>query len=80
MSELDHMLAEARRIAGQPTGDKLDGKQGEEAYNVILRLLESTGLDYSEALRLVGAREWEQWRAGWRSGYEAGTGTKVEGI
>ena len=72
MSELDHVLAEARRIAGQPNGDKLDGKQGAEAYDVVLRLLESTGLDYVEALRLTGARDWQQWRDGWKAGFEAG--------
>lgn len=69
-------LAEARRIAAQPTGDKLDGKQGEEAQSVIVRLLEGTGLDYTDALRLVGALEWYRWNSGFAAGRETLTETK----
>lgn len=76
MSELDHMLAEARRIAGQPAEDRLDGKQGEEAYNVILSLLESTGLDYVEGLKLLGAYEWDRWNSGYAAGRERRLGNK----
>lgn len=79
MSELDHTLAEARRIAGQPVGDRLDGKQGEEARSVILRILEGAGLDYAEALRLVGALENARWNTGFKGGWERGRniGTEV---
>ncbi len=64
MQNVNAILAEARRIAGQPIGDKLDGKQAEEAHSVILRLLEETGLDYSEGLRLLGTVEWAHWNRG----------------
>lgn len=64
-------LEEARRIAGQPRGDKLDGKQGQEAYDIILRLLEETGLDYSEGLALLGAFEWNRWKAGFNCARDA---------
>lgn len=62
------ILEEAKRIAGQPRGDKLDGKQGQEAHAVIIRLLEETGLDYIEALSLVDTYGWERWHLGYVSG------------
>lgn len=74
MRNIKATLAEARRIAGQPTGDRLDGKQAGEAESVILRLLEETGLDYGDALRLLGAVQWGKWNEGWRVGYEGGRG------
>jgi hypothetical protein len=64
------ILDEARRIAGQPRGDKLDGKQGQEAHAVIIRLLEEAGLDYADGLKLLGAFEWDRWKAGYRSARE----------
>ncbi len=67
---LDATLAEARRIAGQPITDRLDGKQAEEAEGVIVRLLEATGLDYAEALRLLGAVKNERWNKGFNGGWE----------
>lgn len=67
-------LDEARRIAGQPMSDRLEGKQGEEAYNAVLRLLEEAGLDYAEALRLMAARDWQKWNEGWTIGYHASKG------
>jgi hypothetical protein len=70
MRELDYALEEARRIAGQPVGDKLDGKQGTEARDIVLRLLEEAGLDYAEGLRLMSAFEWHSWRQGWKAGNE----------
>lgn len=72
MAEIDHILSEARRIAGQPVGDKLEGKQGEEARSVVLRLLEAAGLDYCEGLRLLGAVEWERWHSGFTAGQRNG--------
>lgn len=63
-------LDEARRIAAQPTGDRLDGKQGEEARSVILRLLEESGLDYGDSLKLLGAFDWERWNSGFTAGYD----------
>lgn len=67
-------LTEARRIAGQSVEDRLDGKQAEEAKSVILRLLEDAGLDYVEALRLVGAVENERWNTGFKGGWERAKG------
>lgn len=66
--DVNPTLAEAKRIASQPTGDRLDGKQGEEARSVILRLLEQAGLDYSDGLRLLGANDWNRWNAGFAAG------------
>jgi len=60
-------LAEARRIAAQPTGDRLDGKQGEEAKAVIIRILEDAGLDFTEGFRLIEVYGWERFTAGMRS-------------
>jgi hypothetical protein len=78
MLKQDHpTLTEARRIAGQPRGDKLDGKQGPEAEAVILRLLEETGLDYADGLKLLGAVSWNHWRSGWQAGYETGRGIET---
>lgn len=74
MPNIEMLLAEARRIAGQPTGDKLDGKQAGEAESVILRLLEETGLDYLDALRLLAAVQWGKWNEGWRAGYDGALG------
>lgn len=59
-------LAEARRIASQSIGDRLDGKQGEEAKSVILRLLEDAGLDFGEGLSLVEAYGWSRWSNGFQ--------------
>lgn len=70
----DATLGEARRIAGQSTDDKLDGKQGTEAEQVILRLLEDAGLDYGEAIDLVSTFGWSRWHAGWQAGYSSGRG------
>lgn len=72
MRNIKATLAEARRIAEQSTSDRLDGKQAGEAESVILRLLEETGLDYADALRLLGAVQWGKWNEGWRAGYEGG--------
>jgi hypothetical protein len=69
--DVNPTLAEAKRIASQPTGDRLDGKQGQEARDVMLRLLEDSGLDYIEALRLVDTYGWERWTAGSRSARDA---------
>lgn len=57
-------LDEARRIAAQPMSDKLDGKQGQEARDVAVRILEEAGLDFMDALRLLDAYGWERWNAG----------------
>lgn len=70
MTERETILTEARRIAGQPTGDRLEGKQGADAHSVMLRLLEETGLDYVDALKLMGAYEWDRWNAGFTAGRE----------
>ncbi len=69
-------LAEARRIAGQPVTDRLDGKQGEEARSVILRLMEQAGLDYADGLRLIGAYDWHRWNAGYEAGRERRIGSE----
>lgn len=66
MQGIEPILAEARRIAEQPIGDRLEGKQGEEARSVIIRLLEETGLDFMEAFKLVDSYGWERWTAGSR--------------
>jgi alkaline phosphatase len=71
MSELDILLTEARRIAGQSVTDRLEGKQAEEARSVVLRLLEGTGLDYVEALRLMSAIQNERWNSAFNAGWEA---------
>lgn len=63
-------LAEARRIASQPVTDRLDGKQGEEAKSVIIRILEESGLDFVEALRLTEAYGWSRWTNGLQNGRE----------
>lgn len=65
-------LAEARRIAQQPIEDRLEGKQGDEARSVILRLLEDAGMDFGDGLRLLGAFDWHRWSEGYNSGWEAG--------
>ena len=67
---LEATLAEARRIAGQSVTDRLEGKQSEEAASVIIRLLEATGMDYAEALRLLGAVQNERWNTGFNGGWE----------
>lgn len=67
-------LEDARRIAAQPTDDRLDGKQSEAAKEVALRLLEAAGLDYLQAVRLMGAVEWGRWSEGWEAGYRSGRG------
>lgn len=61
-------LDRARRIANQPIEDKLNGKQGEEARTVAIRLLQSTGLTHTEAFKLLDAFGWERWTAGWNAG------------
>lgn len=66
---LEATLAEARRIAGQSVSDRLEGKQAEEAESIIIRLLEATGLDYAEGLRLVGAVKNERWNTGFNGGW-----------
>lgn len=71
MSVLGITLDEARRIAGQSVTDRLEGKQAEEAKSVVLRLLEETGLDYVEGLRLIGAIQNERWNTGFTEGWEA---------
>lgn len=68
------VLADARRIAGQPIEDRLNGKQGDAATQVIIRLLETAGLEYVEALNLTSAAGWERWGAGWEAGYRSGRG------
>jgi hypothetical protein len=70
MPEITHILDEARRIAGQPVGDRTEGKQGSEAEDVLVRLAEAAGLDYVEALRLMSAVQWHHWGNGWAAGYE----------
>ena len=70
MQRTDPTLAEAQRVAGLSQTDRLDGKHGEEAREAILRLLEATGLDYADALKLMSAVEWGKWNEGWRSGYD----------
>lgn len=60
-------LAEARRVAGQPVDERLDGKQGEEAREIIIRLLEETGLDFSDAIKLVETYGWNRWEAGYQA-------------
>lgn len=72
MNEREIILAEARHIAGQPRGDALDGKQGQGARDVMLRLLESAGLDYGDAIDLMSAFEWNRWRSGYAAGREVG--------
>lgn len=67
-------LEDARRIAAQPVEDRLDGKQGEAAKEVAIRLLEAAGLDYIQAVRLMGAVEWGRWSEGWNAGYRSGRG------
>lgn len=74
MSALEIALAEARRIAGQSVEDRLDGKQAEEAKSVILRLLEETGLDYVDGLRLLGAVQNERWNSGFNGGWNRAKG------
>lgn len=68
--ELKTLLDEARAIAAQPTEDRLDGKQGDEAGELVLQLLKAAGLTYLEAVRLTGARDWQQWKAGWAAGHK----------
>jgi hypothetical protein len=77
MTKTNPTLEEARRIAGQPTGDKLDGKLADEAEAVILRLLEDAGLDYVDALRLLGSVQWRKWSEGWHAGYSGGSRKEV---
>ncbi len=78
MLKQDHpTLTEARRIAGQSSTDRLDGKQGPEAEAVAVRLLEEAGLDYVEALHLMSAIAWSRWHAGWDAGYASGRGIKT---
>lgn len=68
MLNTDHpLLAEARRIAEQPVGDRLDGKQGEEAREVLIRLAEAIGLDFMDAIRLVETYGWHQHNDGFNS-------------
>lgn len=72
LRSIDVALEEARRIVAEPTGDRLDGKLGQEAESVILRLLEESGLDYAEGLRLLSALSWSKWHEGWTAGYSRG--------
>lgn len=69
-------LEEARRIAAQPTGDRLDGKQGEEAKSVMIRLLEDAGLDFGEAYKLVEAYGWSRYNTAFQSARSAYFETK----
>jgi hypothetical protein len=75
MRNIKATLAEAQRVAGLSRTDRLDGKHGEEAREVILRLLETTGLDYADALKLMSAVEWGKWNEGWNAGYQGGRET-----
>ena len=72
LRSIDVALEEARRIVAEPTGDRMDGKLGQEAESIILRLLEESGLDYAEGLRLLSAFEWSKWHAGWTAGHSRG--------
>ena len=71
MSDVNPLLTEARRIAGQSVTDRLDGKQGEEAREVMIHLLESTGLDFGDAIKLLEAYGWSRYDSGFRGAREA---------
>jgi len=70
------MIDEAQRIAGQPVGDRLDGKQGEEARSVMTELLKEAGLDFSEAYKLLEAYGWNRYETGFQAARSAYYETK----
>jgi len=75
MTRHEKNLEEARRIAAQPTSDKLDWAQGEEARQVILRLLDDAVMDYADGLKLLGALEWKRWGDGYHAAKDSYTET-----
>lgn len=70
-------LDEARRIIAQPVTDRLDGKQGEEARAVAVRLLESAGLEWTDAIALLETYGWQQFLRGSRTAQQAVTDTRI---
>lgn len=76
MSELDKALEQAQRTARQPSQDRLDGKLGDEAESAVLRLLTASGLDYTDAARLVSSVHWAGWHDGWSRGHDGARKTE----